>query len=132
MLRFSEAAGFTGGIAWIWVFFWAIIGVITAVLVRFTFCIVVFWTDRGWSLSHLYYQFFQLATKPDTMYPSFIRNLIRSFLPFALIGSIPARAVLFGISYQEGLGVFFVLISFFGLNVFLWKKGLKRYQSASS
>jgi ABC-2 type transport system permease protein len=132
MIRFADQAGFSGGWSWLWVICWAFVGLLTALLLRFAFCVVVFWTERGWSLSHLYYQFFQLATKPDTMYPVIIRNVIRTALPFAFIGSVPARALLFGISTGELLGVFAVLASFFVLDVTLWKKGLNRYQSASS
>jgi ABC-2 type transport system permease protein len=130
--KYAKPAGFAGGIHWLELGFWLWIGLMTAVLLRFTFSIWVFWTDRSWAMSRLYYQFFAFATKPDTLYPKAIRYLILTGLPFAFIGSVPARALLYGLDLYEYLNVFGVLVAFFLLNSYLWKKGLSRYQSASS
>ena len=112
--------------------FWALYGVLIACLLRFTFSIVVFWTDRGQSLSRFYYQLFPFSTKPDTIYPSPLRLILRTILPFACIGSVPARALLGMLEPHEYILIIMVPIAFFVLNTALWKKGLKRYQSASS
>lgn len=130
--KYAGPAGFQGGIHWLEVGFWLLIGLLTALLLRFTFSIWVFWTDRSWAMSRLYYQFFAFATKPDTLYPKAIRYLILTGLPFAFIGSVPARALLYGLDWIEYLDIFAVLFGFFLLNSYLWKKGLARYQSASS
>jgi ABC-2 type transport system permease protein len=131
-IRFSSQAGFLGGLRWFEVGLWLLIGLISAVLIRFTFSIWVFWTDRSWALSRLYYQFFAFATKPDTIYPKAIRYLILTALPFAFIGSVPARALLYGLEPQEYFQIAIVLFIYFLFNSFLWKRGLDRYQSASS
>ncbi len=130
--RYSILAGFPGGLHWFLVIFWLLFGLISALLIRFTFSVWVFWTDRSWAISRLYYQFFAFATKPDTIYPKAIRYLILTALPFAFIGSVPTRALLHGLTIQEYVGGFFVLFAFFLLNSFLWSRGLARYQSASS
>jgi len=117
---------------WLITFFWLITGLLSQVLLRFFFCVWIFWTDRGFSLSMLYYKLFSLATKPDAMYPYYIRYIILTALPFAFIGSVPARALISGLSTKEFLSVFFILSILFFINATLWKKGLKRYQSASS
>jgi ABC-2 type transport system permease protein len=131
-IRYADAAGFKGGLHWLEVGVWLIVGLIAALLLRFTFSIWVFWTDRSWALSRMYYQFFAFATKPDTIYPKAIRYLILTALPFAFIGSVPARALLYGLKPYEYGSLFSVLFIFFLLNSFLWKRGLGRYQSASS
>ncbi len=131
-VRFSKPAGFSGGIYWSLVALWLLIGLIAAVLIRFAFSVWVFWTDRSWAISRLYYQFFAFATKPDTLYPKAIRYLILTALPFAFIGSVPARALLYGLELKEYMMLFSVLFTFILLNSFLWQRGLKRYQSASS
>ena len=131
-VKYAQPAGFQGGIYWLGLGFWLVIGLLTAVLLRFAFSIWVFWTDRAWALSRIYYQFFAFATKPDTLYPKTIRYLILTALPFAFIGSVPARALLYGLSAKEYFTVFFVLFTFFLVNSALWKLGLRRYQSASS
>jgi len=130
--HFAGPAGFEGGWRWLLMIGWLFIGLITAILVRFAFSIWVFWTDRSWALSRLYYQFFAFATKPDTLYPQAIRYLILSFLPFAFIGSVPTRALLHGLSLREYAWIVVILFSFFIADSVLWKKGLARYQSASS
>jgi ABC-2 type transport system permease protein len=131
-VRFAGPAGFEGGWRWLLVAFWLLVGLTTALLLKFAFSVLTFWTERSWALTRLYYQFFAFATKPDTLYPAAIRYLIMTALPFAFIGSIPARAVLHGLSNGEYALIATVLVSFFALDTVLWKKGLVRYQSASS
>ncbi len=130
--RYAGPAGFTGGWHWLEWGAWLIFGLYAALQMRFLFSIWIFWTDRSWAFSRLYYQFFAFATKPDTIYPKAIRYLILTALPFAFIGSVPARALLHGLSAYEYVGAAGVLISLTGINSILWKKGLGRYQSASS
>ncbi|MEN9723862.1 MAG: hypothetical protein RJB38_1848 [Pseudomonadota bacterium] len=132
IFRFAEKSGFNGGLQWLALAGWLVIGLTTAVLLRFCFSVWIFWTDRGFVFSRLYYQFFAFATKPDTLYPKAIRYLILTALPFAFIGSIPARALMKGLSANEYLLVGGVLTLFFSLGRLLWRKGLNRYQSASS
>ncbi|MCM2277096.1 MAG: ABC-2 family transporter protein [Oligoflexia bacterium] len=131
-IRFAEPAGFAGGSRWALVSIWLLVGLATAVALRFAFSIWVFWTERSWALSRLYYQFFQFATKPDALYPPAIRYLILTFLPFAFIGSIPARALLHGLELEEYALIAGVLLAFFVVDAWLWRVGLRRYQSASS
>ena len=131
-VHYAEAAGFAGGIHWFKLLFWIFLGLFSAVMIRFLFSIWIFWTDRSWAFSRLYYQFFTFATKPDALYPKMIRYLILTFLPFGFIGSVPARALLHGLSPEEYLRVALVLIGFIWVNSTLWRVGLKRYQSASS
>lgn len=132
MKVYADAAGFAGGVHWLLVCLWLLIGLMAAFLMRFTFSLAVFWSERGHIFSYIYYQLFSLATKPDTLYPAFIRYAVLTVLPFALIGSIPARAVLQGLTLSEYVIVFTTLGFFIVFNSFLWKRGLARYQSASS
>lgn len=131
-IKFSGPAGFEGGWKWLLLVFWLLVGVSTQLVLRFAFSIWIFWTERSFALSRLYYQFFAFATKPDSLYPKTIRYLILTFLPFAFIGSIPTRALLHGLSIHEYVLTFAVIAGFFGVDAFLWRQGLKRYQSASS
>lgn len=130
--KFAGPAGFVGGIHWLELGLWLILGLLTQILVRFTFSIWVFWTERSFALSRLYYQLFAFATKPDSFYPTAIRFFIMTALPFAFIGSVPARALLHGLQPSEYIHLVTVLTAFLVLDIVLWKKGLKRYQSASS
>ena len=132
IFKYAHAAGFEGGWKWALLPVWFLIGLWTALALRFAFSIWVFWTDRSWALSRMYYQFFAFATKPDSIYPKMIRYTILTALPFAFIGSVPARALLHGLTTPEYYLVASVLTTFTVLDSYLWKKGLRRYQSASS
>ena len=130
--HYGPEAGFKGGIQWLLVCFWVFIGLITQYLVRFFFVIWAFWLDRGITVSRLYYQFYALANKPDGLYPKFVRYLIKTILPFAFMGSVPAE-VLTGRADSMSYVWVFVVLSLYAIAVsFLWKRGLRRYQSASS
>ena len=130
--HYAEKAGFAGGWHWGLAIFWLGIGFLSAILLRFAFAVFIFWTDRNWALVRLYYQFFSFATKPDAIYPKMIRYVILTALPFAFIGSVPARALLYGLQPWEYAALAVVLTSFFFADRMLWRKGLRRYQSASS
>ena len=131
-IKYAGPAGFDGGWKWALLPLWLLVGMLTQTLVRFAFSIWIFWTERSFALSRLYYQFFQLATKPDSLYPAMVRYIILTFLPFAFISSIPTRALLHGLELKEYALVFFVLAAFTIFNAVMWRKGLNRYQSASS
>jgi ABC-2 type transport system permease protein len=130
--HYGNAAGFDGGIAWFGVVFWIFIGLITQYLMRFWFSIWSFWLDRGVTVSRLYYQFYALANKPDGLYPVGVRFLIKTALPFAFMGSIPAKVLTHRGSPFDYVLVLGVLVAYGGFVVVLWKAGLRRYQSASS
>ena len=130
--HYGPAANFAGGWEWLLVIFWIFIGLATQYLIRFLFVIWVFWLERGMTVSRLYYQFYALANKPDGLYPKAVRYLIKTALPFAFMGSVPAE-VLTGRASVEMYGLVFVVLGLYaGLVRFLWGRGLKRYQSASS
>ncbi|MGZ3699460.1 MAG: ABC-2 family transporter protein, partial [Bdellovibrionota bacterium] len=130
--KYAGPAHFAGGWHWLSMVGWLMVGLLTALLARFAFCVWIFWTDRSWALNRLYFQFFTFATKPDAIYPKAIRYLVLTALPFAFIGSVPARALLFGLQPWEYVTVASVLTAFLVMNSILWRRGLGRYQSASS
>ena len=131
-IKYADAAGFAGGWRWLLILPWILIGNLTAVLLRFAFAVWVFWTDRSWAITRLYFGFFTLADKPDPIFPTAIRYLLLTALPFAFIGSVPARALLHGLHLSEYAAIAAVIVGFFIFDRAMWHKGLARYQSASS
>ena len=131
-IKYAGPAGFDGGWKWLLILPWLVIGNLTALLLRFAFAVWVFWTDRSWAVTRLYFGFFTLADKPDPIFPGFIRFLLLTAIPFAFIGSVPARALLHGLSAGEYAEVAAVIIAFYYFDKMMWRKGLARYQSASS
>jgi ABC-2 type transport system permease protein len=131
-IHYAGPAGFRGGLHWLLVPLWLAVGLTTGLVLRFLFSIWIFWTERSWALSRLYYQFFAFASKPDVLYPRAVRYVILTVLPFGFIGSVPARALLNGLRpFEYGL-VFGVIVVLGTLDAWLWQVGLRRYQSASS
>ena len=130
--HYGEAAGFTGGIAWLGVVFWIFIGLLTQFLMRFISVVCAFWLERGLTVSALYYQLYSLANKPSGLYPLSIRYLIKTALPFAFMGSIPAQSLMGKLPASDYFLVVVVLLIYAWFCAIFWKKGLKRYQSASS
>lgn len=130
--HYGPAAGFEGGIAWLAVIFWVFIGLVTQFLMRFVSVVLVFWLERGITVSHLYYQLYSLANKPEGLYPLAVRYAIKTALPFAFMGSIPALALMGKLPVSNYFLVAGVLGAYTWFARFLWKKGLQRYQSASS
>lgn len=131
-IKYAKPAGFLGGWHWLELIAWLGVGLLTQCLVRFSFVVWTFWTERGWALSRLYYQFFSIATKPDIIYPAIVRYTLMTVLPFAFVASVPARALTQGLDRNEYVWIVVVLSTFFIFNRWAWKSGLKRYQSASS
>lgn len=132
MHHYGELAGFAGGLAWVGVLFWILIGLTTQFLMRFVSVVCAFWLERGITVSMLYYQLYSLANKPSGLYPLAIRYVIKTALPFAFMGSIPAQSLMGTLPLSDYGLVLAVLSAYTLFSIFLWKKGLRRYQSASS
>lgn len=87
---------------------------------------------RAENINYLWYQLYRLGTRPDTIYPQWLRFMVLSFLPVAFIGSVPARLLL----NAPDLGLIFATVAIPATTLFLttkyWRYTLKFYSSASS
>ena len=84
IIKYSEPAGFSGGIlGWLNVGLWLLVGLATQLTLRLAFSIWVFWTDRSWALSRLYYQFFAFALILFSKNLDFLHLLRATFHPKA-------------------------------------------------
>ena len=85
----------------------------------------------GW-LSH---EIMKFSMRPDSIYKGFMRRILFTILPMALVASFPSRLLLSGLTYQNQKYLFtqiIVVIILLSLTRFFWKVGLKRYESAQS
>ena len=93
---------------------------------------LAFWfknfTVGGW-LSH---EFLKFAERPDSIYTGILRRTMFSILPMALLSSIPARMLIYGPGWDFLIGQLTVSVIFLCLARFIWKSGIKKYESASS
>ena len=92
-----------------------------------------FWLKNSYPLMQITYNISDYTKYPILIYPKFIRLLMTFIIPFALISYYPALYLLGQIEYLTVMGY---LVTVTGVLVFLglfvWKKGLKHYESAGS
>ena len=82
----------------------------------------------GW-LSH---EVIKFSTRPDTIYTGILRKILFSAVPMVLIASIPTRTLLYGPDYRYLSWQIIITLVFFLSTRVIWKRGLLRYESASS
>ena len=109
------------------------LGIIIFYSIEFLIACLSFWfrnfSYAGWLSGELT----KYARRPDPIYKKWFRNILFTFLPMAMIASVPARLLLFGLDETKLLLLqFCVAFTFLWLTTFVWKRGLQVYESASS
>ncbi len=76
----------------------------------------------------------QFSRRPDTIYSGFLRKVLFSLVPMALVASIPVRFLIYGFSAGLNLLIMQALICLicFILTRYVWNRGIYNYESASS
>jgi ABC-type uncharacterized transport system permease subunit len=70
--------------------------------------------------------------RPDGIFTGATRILFLTVLPFALMASFPTRAFFEEFNPYRLLHIIAVTLGLFFVMVWIWKKGLRAYSSASS
>jgi ABC-2 type transport system permease protein len=91
-----------------------------------------FWLESGTGLHGMFYNFARLMERPDGIYTGWVRRVLLTVLPFAVMASFPARLLWEGMGWKLVGHFTLVVVGFFGLVLWVWHLGLKRYGSASS
>ncbi|MDX2472009.1 MAG: ABC-2 family transporter protein [SAR324 cluster bacterium] len=92
----------------------------------------MFWMLEGTGMNFLRIELQQLSRWPDFIYPDIFRKFLSLGLPVLLIGSGPVRFLLEASDFIPLLVMLALLVLFLIFLSFLWKKGLRAYESASS
>jgi ABC-2 type transport system permease protein len=106
--------------------------------IRFFFAAAAILFVRAENVSYIWHQLYRLGTRPDTIYPNWLRFAVLSFLPVAFIASVPARLLLSTADFPDwqsfGLlsGSVFVATTCVYFSSRYWRHVLKFYASASS
>jgi len=99
---------------------------------EFMIASLAFWfrnfSYAGWLSGEL----IKYSRRPDSIYKNFFRKTLFTVFPMAMIASVPARFLIFGPNIKLFLLQIFVCIIFLWFTTIVWKKGLLRYESASS
>lgn len=105
-----------------------------SVLYAIRFCVVAISLIfvKSDNLQYLWYQLYRLGMRPDSIYMPWLKMVILTVLPVALIASVPARALL----DPPETWVYLWLLTAAPLSViasnYFWKYCLTKYQSSSS
>lgn len=119
-----------------WNLFWLIPLVPAGVLViysgRFFFSATAAIFAQAENIQFLWFQFYRLGMRPDSIYFKWLRILLNTLFPMAVIATIPARAILRVESPLLFLWAVTVSLIFFFLSTRYWNFALRKYASASS
>ena len=92
-----------------------------------------FWIKRSGNITYMFYMVNDFAKYPATIYNRFVQNLITYVIPFALTSYYPALFILKGENPLFNLGApVLASVILMGLGIFVWRKGIKAYESAGS
>jgi len=129
LLAYPSSIGFFNIISFIFSF---IMGIIIWYSIDFIISSSCFWFKNfsvaGW-LSH---EIIKFSSRPDAIYTGLLRKILFSVVPMTLIASIPTRNLLYGPNFVYLVWQFFIAIIFVLFTRIIWKRGILRYESASS
>lgn len=107
-------------------------GVLVQFAVRLMLVIPVFWLHSSRGLDELHFALEQFSERPHQIYASWLRRLLLTAVPYALIASVPAHVLFDGLTLERALQTAVVSVGFCAAAVWFWKRGLAAYSSASS
>ena len=94
---------------------------------------LAFWIKVSGQITQVFYMTNEFAKYPTTIYSNFIRTIITYIVPFAFTGYYPCLYFLTGENPLFNIGgVVAVATVLFLIALFIWKRGLKAYESAGS
>ena len=100
-------------------------------LMQYTYAMVAFWVERATAIeqfSFLLYTFFSGMVAPLTLFPDAVRAAV-FWTPFPYLIYVPASLII-GLPVNIGHSIAITIlwcVLFWGLNRWLWRRGLKRY-----
>lgn len=108
------------------------IGFVLRYCVRMLTIIPVFWWQRGRGLEMMFWHMARFIERPDRIFTGFVRVLLMTALPFALMASVPARFFLE--PFDGGLFLYLIAVTMVFCLILsaFWRAGLRAYSSASS
>ncbi len=116
----------------VWLFLLIPCGIAVCYSARFFFAALAVIFVNADNISYMWYQLYRIGTRPDSIYPSWMKYVILTILPVGFIASIPSRFVL----GKQETWMYWEVPLVTGLLVYgsirFWKFALTKYTSASS
>jgi ABC-2 type transport system permease protein len=99
---------------------------------RFFFSATAVIFTRAENMQYLWYHLYKLGMRPDSIYVPWLKIIVLTAIPVALIASVPARMVLGSAGPLMALWVAAVAGILLVLSSLFWNYSLRHYTSASS
>lgn len=108
------------------------IGLSIGYAIRFMISTTALYFTKTEAINYIWYQLYRLGTRPDTLYPLWLKWTVLTVLPIGFLASVPAK-VLLGKDQPWVLlwGTALAIVLLWCASRF-WQRGLKAYSSASS
>lgn len=106
-------------------------GLLILYAILLAFAGLVFWSP-GFLFTWLFDAFFQMARYPVGLYPVWLRLVLTWVIPVGLMTTVPAQALAGDLSPLSLLSSLLVALLFLAGATAIFRKGLRRYASASS
>jgi ABC-2 type transport system permease protein len=109
-----------------------IFGLLSMYSIRFMFgTLSVILHDAG-NIQFIWHQLWRLGTRPDPIYPFYLRIFVLTVFPVAFFSSVPSRALVEGLDLRLLAAAPVMGVGLLWLSHFFWNQALKKYSSASS
>lgn len=107
-------------------------GVIVMYFTKLVFAASALFFGNVGNIQQVWYQLYRMGTRPDTIYPRWLRFVVLAIIPVGFIASVPTRVILE--SDPMPLVTALLVMSFFMIKLsrWYWRLALSRYTSASS
>jgi len=109
-----------------------VLGLFIAYVMNMLFLVPVFWMHNAMGLRETFFGLSRFSVRPDGIYTGWVRRLLTSVLPFALITSFPTRALFDAEVGTTTLHMVLVAAALLAALLGAWRLGLRAYASASS
>ena len=109
-----------------------LVGVFLHYLLNLMFLLPAFWMHTSHGLREMYFSFTETMTRPAGIFTGWVRRLLVTILPFALIVSFPTRALFEPDRWPVVLHLLGGAAAAFVAALVLWRAGVRSYTSASS
>ena len=76
--------------------------------------------------------FLDMALYPRDILRGFGKIIFTFIIPVSIVATVPAQALMGDLRIELAIILFLVTIAFFILANFVWRRGIRRYESASS
>lgn len=110
--------------------------IICSFVLYYSFALLInsaaFWVYRTQGFHSLVATLLETARYPRDVLKGFFKIFFTFAVPASIIATVPAQALIGKLQFESVVILLFVTLAFFILANFVWRRGIRRYESASS